>query len=296
MTAAAKEMISETGGGVRLLGSYSPQTTKQPKGLVIFLHGWEGSIDSTYIVRIGGYLHQKGYAIFRLNFRDHGDSHHLNPGLFYATLLDEVHQTVKQVAENLLQCPAFLVGFSLGGNFALRIARKVSKDPIRNIKHIISISPVLDPQKATERIESIYYIHRYFLKKWHRSLKKKQALFPDLYDFSEIFKINSIRKITDVLIEKYSNLTSSDDYFKGYTLSGEDLKHTAIPVTLIIAADDPIIPIEDFYKLQLNGDINLTIQNYGGHNGFITGISLERWYEGELVALFDDIVCNQKND
>ncbi|MGD2270179.1 MAG: alpha/beta fold hydrolase [Desulfobacterales bacterium] len=288
MLEAAEEMILETGNGVRLLGSFSAPNRRKAKGLVIMLHGWEGSIDSSYMLRTGRCLFDHGYAVFRLNFRDHGVSHHLNTGLFYATLLEEVFQAVKQAAEMLNGYPAFLLGFSLGGNFALRIARQTSAAPIGNLKHIVSISPVLDPAKATDRIENCRYIRRYFLKKWQRSLGRKQAQFPHIYDFSEIMSLKSIRKITDELIRKYSDLESTDEYFKGYTLKGGDLKKIATPTTLIVAEDDPIIPIGDFHKLQLNSDTNMVIHRHGGHNGFIHGFALKSWYENKLVALFND--------
>ena len=292
MVAAAEEMVLDI-GGVRLLGSFSPQNRRSPRGLVILLHGWEGSMNSTYILQTGRYFYENGYSIFRLNFRDHGDSHHLNSGLFYATLLEEVFQAVKQAAEMLKEYPAFLVGFSLGGNFALRIARQTVTDSIENLRHVVSISPVLDPNKATDGIESSYYIHSYFLKKWRRSLTRKQKLFPHRYDFSQILALNSIRKITDALIARYSNLESTDDYFKGYTIGSSDLKNIVLPVTLLIAEDDPIIPFDDFQQLQLNNKTNLVAQRYGGHNGFVNGLRLRGWYESELLALFNDITSSQ---
>jgi predicted alpha/beta-fold hydrolase len=88
------------------------------------LHGWEGSVDSTYLQRCGRSLYRHGYDIFRLNFRDHGDSHHLNSGIFYAVLLEEVYQAVIQAAEFARGGPVFMIGFSLGGNFVLRILGK----------------------------------------------------------------------------------------------------------------------------------------------------------------------------
>ncbi|MBW2411022.1 MAG: alpha/beta hydrolase, partial [Deltaproteobacteria bacterium] len=83
---AARETIIETDDGTRLLGFHSTRTAGPAKGLVILLHGWEGSSDSTYILRTAEILYLNGYNIFRLNFRDHGESHHLNRGIFYAVL------------------------------------------------------------------------------------------------------------------------------------------------------------------------------------------------------------------
>ena len=83
---------------IRLLGSHSRHPATVPKGLVVLLHGWEGSIDSTYMRCTGRALYRRGYDLFRLNYRDHGCSHRLNEGIFYAVLLDEVFEAVAQAA------------------------------------------------------------------------------------------------------------------------------------------------------------------------------------------------------
>ena len=290
MTEAAREMIVTTSGGVRLLGFYSPQKSKKSNGLVILLHGWEGSVDSTYIVCTGKALYRRGYDIFRLNFRDHGDSRHLNQGIFYAVLLEEVFQAVHQVCRKAERMPAFLTGFSLGGNFALRIARRMLRTPIENLRHVVAISPVLDPAKSTSEIDQYPLIRIYFLKKWIRSLKKKQQLFPDVYDFAPLMSLKSIQAVTDLLLQHYSDFDSAAEYFKAYSLLKDAVKNVPVDTTIITAADDPIIPVEDFYQLELNGRTRLFIHDFGGHNGFIDGFFLKSWYEQQLADFFDEIV------
>jgi hypothetical protein len=78
--------ILDCGEGVRLLGHYSSQQAagRAPaKNLAILLHGWEGSAESLYVLSLGSYLFQRGCDVFRLNFRDHGPSHHLNEDIFH---------------------------------------------------------------------------------------------------------------------------------------------------------------------------------------------------------------------
>jgi predicted alpha/beta-fold hydrolase len=290
MRDAAREKIIDTDDGVRLLGYYSAQSTGFAKGLVILLHGWEGSSDSTYVLRTGKALYQNGYNIFRLNFRDHGESHHLNQGIFYAVLLEEVFEGVRQAARYADTLPVFLVGFSLGGNFALRILRRAIDEPVKDLRHTVSISPVLDPQKSTTRIDRYPIIKSYFLKKWRTSLQKKQRLFSDTYDFCNTFAHKSLQEVTDALLAEHSDYGSSAEYFKAYSILNDALKNIRVPTTIIAAADDPIIPIEDFDNLDTNDLTNLVIQPYGGHNGFLTGWSLQSWYEQKLVELFDEIV------
>ncbi len=285
----ARKQIIETAEGIKLLGYHSVQTDGQAKGLVILLHGWEGSTDSTYLLRCGRILYANGYDIFRLNFRDHGDSHHLNKGIFYAVLLEEVYQAVMQAAGFSGGRPVFLIGFSLGGNFVLRILKKCVNVPIKNLCHAVSISPVLNPQKSTANIDRITYIRKYFLAKWRRSLTKKQALFPNLYDFSDVMGVKTIQALTDALLEKYSDFPTAQAYFDAYSVMGPAIAEVHTPTTIVTAEDDPIIPINDFYDLKLNKHIRLVIHPHGGHNGFIAGFNLQSWYETMIICLFDRI-------
>jgi hypothetical protein len=285
----ASKKVVETTEGIKLLGYHSVQNDGQAKGLAILLHGWEGSTDSTYLLRCGRSLFANGYDIFRLNFRDHGDSHHLNQGIFYAVLLEEVYQAVTQAAGFSNGRPVFLVGFSLGGNFVLRILKKCVNVPIKNLCHAVSISPVLNPQKSTAKIDRITYIRKYFLAKWRRSLIKKQALFPDLYDFTDVMGVKTIQALTDALLEKYSDFPGAQAYFDAYSVMGPAIAEVHTPTTIVTAEDDPIIPIEDFYDLKLNKHIRLVIHPHGGHNGFIAGFNLQSWYEDMIIRLFDQI-------
>ena len=287
---AAREITIKTPQGIRLQGYHSAQDSAPPRGLVILLHGWEGSADSTYIACTGRALYRSGYDIFRLNFRDHGGSHHLNRGIFYAVLLEEVFQAVQQISRIVEEKPVFLVGFSLGGNFALRIARQSGHAPIKYLAHVVAISPVLDPEKATVRIDRQPMIRRYFLKKWMQSLQIKQGLFPEDYDFSEVYKLNTIMAVTDKMIEDYSDYNSASEYFKGYAILNDAIDDLPVSTTIVTAADDPIIPVDDFYELKLNHRTELIIHPHGGHNGFIDGFFLKSWYEQELANWFDEMV------
>ncbi|XPS82275.1 alpha/beta hydrolase fold protein [Desulfosarcina variabilis str. Montpellier] len=286
MAGAARETILTTREGIRLLGYHSSQPRPHSKGLVILLHGWEGSSDSTYIRTTGRYLYQSGFDVFRLNFRDHGPSHHLNTGIFYAVLLDEVFDAVSQICAAASPAPCFLVGFSLGGNFALRIARKCAGQPIAGLRQVVAISPVLDPDKATDRIDNSSFILKYFLKKWRRSLSIKQTLYPEHYDFSSLLTIDNIREMTECLLDRYSSYDGAQAYFQKYTLVDGQLSGITIPTTIITAQDDPIIPVEDFYGLHTSPSTRLIIQPYGGHNGFLESWRLNGWYEHMVRDLF----------
>ena len=289
MISCAEEKILDAGGGIRLQGFISHPRSSQSKGLVILIHGWEGSAMSTYIVSTGEYLFNRGYTIFRLNLRDHGDSHHLNEGFFWAILLDEVFEAVKQAAQ-MTSMNAFLAGFSLGGNFALRIARKCAEHPIKNLQHVVAVSPGLNPDQSTDAIDNDFLLRYYFIKKWRNSLRKKQELFPHRYRFGDLLTTNSVRKMTEKIISRYGAYADVLTYFSGYTLTGDALKDICLPTTIITSADDPIIPIDDFYRLVLPSCVRLIVHQFGGHNGFVESIPFRCWYEQKIDAIANGYV------
>jgi len=285
LSSCAQPLVLNLEGGVRLSGALSPARQTPARGLMILLHGWEGSIHSNYMAATGQYLLDHGMTVFRLNLRDHGDSHHLNEGLFYATFLDEVYQAVLAVARMVPGIPVYLCGFSLGGNFALRIVRDWPSDLVKDVdlEHVIAISPPLDPSKATDAIDRHRFIRWYFLKKWRRSLIRKQRLFPERYDFADILNLPTIREMTEKLLRRYSAYPNAAAYFNGYTLCGGDFEALSIPTTIVTSQDDPIIPVEDFYQLSVNRHLRVMVHPYGGHNGFISNWRGRTWYEKYLM-------------
>ncbi|MFO8110978.1 MAG: alpha/beta fold hydrolase [Desulfosalsimonadaceae bacterium] len=286
MRDAAREMIIETTDKTRLQGFYSPHPA--PAGVVLLIHGWEGSSDSTYVRCTGRYFFERGYSIFRLNLRDHGSSHHLNAGLFFGSLFKEVFDALGHVARLEPDLPLFMAGFSLGGNYILRLSVHARQQPIPNLSHAVAVSPVIDPARATRRIDSRPSFRYYFLRKWRRSLVRKQAAFPGKYDFADVFEMNSVYEVTAALLKRYARFSSPEEYFQSYTLSGSLLGDIGVPTTIISAQDDPIIPADDFEHITLNDRTRLSMQRHGGHNGFIESLDLRVWYQPLMEKLFQN--------
>ncbi|HSS05660.1 MAG TPA: alpha/beta fold hydrolase, partial [Rhodanobacteraceae bacterium] len=126
----AVEHIVDCGDGVRLQGFHTTQRAlPEARGLVVLLHGWEGSARSNYVLSSGARLLREGFDVFRLNFRDHGETHHLNREIFHSCRIDEVVAAVGAIAEHFPARALAIAGFSLGGNFALRYGRDGRQDP-----------------------------------------------------------------------------------------------------------------------------------------------------------------------
>lgn len=286
MLRTSREMIVDAGDGVRLQGFYSPQPDGSNKGLVILIHGWEGSSDSMYLVSAAGHLYDQGLNVFRLNLRDHGESHHLNPGLFHSCRIDEVTGAVKRICADLSgRGKTFLAGFSLGGNFALRVALRAPGRGF-HLDRVVAVCPVLHPPTSMASLEKGWFVyHHYFIRKWKHSLRKKQALFPEIYDFSDPAIFKSLSCITAHMVKRYTDFPDMLTYLNGYAITGDVLAPLTVCSHIIASLDDPIIPSRDYKNLARPQSLTLTLTNQGGHCGFLTGPRMQSWVDTTMAEL-----------
>ena len=104
MLACADTQIVDCGDGVRLLGHYSSQSAAGARRRVTSRScctaGKAARTRST-CCRSAAHLFSLGCDVFRLNFRDHGPSHHLNEDIFHSCRLDEVVGAVRRIQQTL---------------------------------------------------------------------------------------------------------------------------------------------------------------------------------------------------
>ncbi|MDX1958845.1 MAG: alpha/beta fold hydrolase [Leptospiraceae bacterium] len=257
--------------GVKFSG-YCDYTDKPSRGTIVFIHGWEGSANSSYSMRGSRYFLNLGFDVIRLNLRDHGDSHSFNIEPFHGCRLEETYELIKKLTSDSKK-PFHLIGFSLGGSYVSRLALKASqKNGLKNVSSYFAISPSIQPKKATARIEENPIYRFYFLKSWKKSLDLKKKFFPDYYDEKDWKNAKSVMSLTEKLVTKYGGFASLDSYFNGYAIDNKDFKKLKRNLYILISKDDPIIPHEDFEKLEPNSFLEITSTNYGGHNGFLQNV------------------------
>ncbi len=291
-TAATHEaMVLDAGDGVRLQGIASVPVDAAPRALALLLHGWEGSAESSYMQLTAARLLQAGFAVFRLDFRDHGGSHHLNEGLFHSNRLDEVVGAACAVARRWPDLPLVAAGFSLGGNFALRLALRAPGAGL-TLRRVAAVCPLLDPARTMDAMEAGPAIYmRYFEHKWRRSLARKRALFPQVHGFGDDVLRLRMRALTAWMVAHDTGFPHLDAYFDGYSIARDRLLALPLPVDVLMAQDDPVIPADEFQRIAGYPNIALELAAHGGHCGFIESASLdgyaERWVADRLLRVLD---------
>jgi predicted alpha/beta-fold hydrolase len=285
LLASSQATVLDCGDGVRLLGLLS----KQPqlgRALVVLLHGWEGCAASDYMLSMGGALYNAGFDVFRLNFRDHGGTFDLNLDLFHSCRITEVVNAVANIASLNLDQPLMLAGQSLGGNFALRVAVRAKTAGIA-IERVIAVCPVLRPHSTMQALDEGWWLYRYyFLHRWRGSLAAKAAAFPGCYQFGDLRRFRTLTATTDFFVREYTEFPDLDAYLNGYALTGNALAELAVSSRVIIAADDPIIPVRDLALIARPEIMQVDLYRQGGHCGFVHNYAFDSWIAEELVADF----------
>jgi len=258
LRAQAQELLLECGDEVRLqaflsraavaAGAPGAASEADVQRVAILLHGWEGSAEATYVLSLGSLLLARGFDVVRLNLRDHGATHHLNRDIFHSCRLAEVVGATRALAQRFPGARLYLAGFSLGGNFTLRVAADAQLPDA--VAGVVAVSPVLDPEVTLAALETGPAIYRRsFLKRWSRSLRRKQHAWPGVHEFDPMLRLKDLRAMTAGLVATSTDFPSLAAYLDGYALTGERLATLHAPASVLLADDDPIVPAADLARL-----------------------------------------------
>lgn len=184
-----------------------------------------------------------------------------------------------------------VAGYSLGGNFALRVAMRARAAGLP-LARVAAVCPVLDPAVTMTRLEQGIPVYlRYFEQSWRESLRRKRDRFPQYYDFDDRVLKLEMRELTRWMVERHTDFDTLDDYFNGYAIAGDRLAGLDVPADLLTAEDDPVIPVEEFHALHLPDTALIEIAHWGGHCGFLETARLdgyaERWVAQRLSAALE---------
>lgn len=282
----SRSLLLSGGNGAHLLGYWTPGADPQAP-LAILLHGWEGTTDSGYLLSCANRLITEGYQVLRVALRDHDQSHHLNRELFHSCRLDEVVNAISHGIKRIDAKRNHLIGFSLGGNFAIRISEQLSSQTTR-LDSSVAICPLMiaaDTMKKLQFGPAIY--HHYFSQKWRRSIRKKMSLYPQDYTQLDLKRVKSLQALTDYFVQHHTDFASTDHYFDGYSIYAERLTRLSIPVNILMSLDDPIIDPSFLKPLESLPSIKVTYTEHGGHCGFIKNRQHESWADDFVVAKLD---------
>ena len=250
------------------------------KKKVIFFPGWLGHKDSKYLIPIAHLLHINNFDIIRIHPIDHGDTEHLNKDFFRATDIQTLIEAVKFIGNKYQNNEIHLIGFSLGGNIALRIS---ACESINFVKSTVVISPVIDPEISMRAMDNTSWIlKKYFVNKWRRSLRRKMRLH-NISNLEEPLKYKNLEKMTEFFTKNFSPHSDVKELFSGYAITQVIINKIKNNTLIYSSVDDPCVPIEPLCKLHQTDNVKFKPQQYGGHCGFIDDFKFNSSVYEEIV-------------
>lgn len=280
---ATESVVLQAADGTRLLAELDHGPHASAK-LVVVLHGWEGSSRSPYMILTAKRLLDEGFDVLRINLRDHGDSHHLNRELFNSTRSPEVASALQGFIDRHEYQRVLICGYSLGGSFALRIAADSGLE--LGLDGAVAVCPPVEPKSAMRALNSGFFVYeRYFFNRWHRSLRRKLECFPELGYGADLARARTVDDLNRLFVPRHTRYATVDEYFAAYAVTGDRLARLGVPTAIVAAEDDPIIPAEDFARIDPHELLEIDLQRFGGHCGFIKNLAVRSWVEDRLIEL-----------
>ena len=257
----------------RVLAHCHWQSNPRNHPTVVALHGLEGSSQAHYMRGIADKVFAAGLNVVLLNQRNCGNTEHLSRGLYHSGLTDDPKAVLQELIEVDGISNTAIIGYSLGGNVALRLGGQLTNDYPLALRAICAVSPTIDLNLCVhaleERRNSIYEWN--FVRNLKRRMLKKIQLFPGQFDAKPLSRIRSVRDFDEEYTAPYHGFRDADDYYHRAS-SLRVVNQISIPTLIISAKDDPFVPPRQFSETEIanNPHIKTNITRHGGHCGFLT--------------------------
>jgi len=225
---------------------------------------------------------ESGFGVIRLNVRNCGGTEHLAPTLYHSGLTADLRSVIDQLAPK----PVFVVGFSMGGNMALKLAGEWGDDPPGHVLGVCSISAPIRLGECSKRIgefrNRVYEIR--FLRQLRAALRKKRRLQPEIFPEWDFSGVDSIWEFDDRFTAPSFGFGTAENYYAQASAAGY-LDKIRVPALVLQAEDDPFIPFETYRDeaFDSNPALSLLTSRNGGHVAFLATRSPRFWAEAQAV-------------
>src|SRR5579883_2111066 len=262
-----------------------PETWRPGGRIALLVHGLGGSHRSGYMNRVARQLLAHGLRVVRMDLRGCGRGMALARRPYHGGCSDDVRAAALAIAAWSPASPLVLIGFSLGGNIALKLAGEAAAEPVANLERVAAISPPVDLTRcaALLGLPRNRWYERYYVSGLLRQVRQRQALFPEEATI-QFPRRMTMRLFDDLYTSPRCGFENALHYYR-CAGAAPLLPRIQVPALILTARDDPFVAVEPFDALVPPPHLELIILNRGGHLGFLGrhGAGGIRWAEQRVV-------------
>ena len=248
------------------------QNYDSKRSIILFLHGLEGSSQSSYIQRMMKIAIEKNYNAVCLNFRGCDGEANSKLKSYHAGEIGDLNTVVKKlISEKTPDQKIYLVGFSLGANVLLKWLAE--SELSKFIAKAIAVSVPFELAGAAGALgKGFSRIYEWWLLKClKQSLQRKKSIFLQ-YNFTYNEKnLKSFWEFDDLITAKLNGFKDVYDYYEKSS-SRQFIKKIKVNTLIVHAKDDPFLLYENIPQVnEINNSVKLEVTKNGGHLGFVEG-------------------------
>jgi predicted alpha/beta-fold hydrolase len=258
--------------------------SQQPEGPVageiVMVHGLEGSGEAGYIRSLSAAALRAGFAAHRFHMRTCGGTERYCKTLYHAGLTTDLLAVLRQFRD-AGRGPAFLAGFSLGGNVVLKLAGELGEAALPLIRGVCAVSTPLDLDACARRLaepDNRLYQARFVRRMRGRMIATRS------YTPRDFAGLRSVMDIDDHITAPSFGFGNAKSYYQSQSSIGF-LAGLRVPAILIQAKDDTLVPFRIFESKAIcsNPRVELLATDFGGHLGFLDRKPLRFWADHAIL-------------
>ena len=281
----AIDTVYETEPGVRVLVREHHPPSAEAKGEILLVHGLEGSADSGYMRSFAHYGAMAGWRVHRTNIRTCGPTENWCKTLYHAGLTTDIKFIARTLAAQA-RGPIFIVGYSLGGNQVLNAAAELCLESPGVIAGVCAVSTPIQLAACSRKIEepaNFIYMNR-FLSSMKKRMRRRAAAMPGAFSLEGLDDVRTIYEIDDKITAPHFGFGTADNYYATQSAAVR-LGQVDIPVLMVAAEDDPIVPIScyDHPVMKTNPNVRFERMRRGGHVSFLARGDSRFWLDHFLL-------------
>ncbi len=215
--------------------------------LAVLLHGLTGSEDDPYLRDAAAGLLRRGFPVLRLNLRGSTQSLARSTSHYHLGRTTDLQEALAVLPAALTGKGVVLAGWSLGGAMVLNLlGRDMAGLP--RVLGAAAIGPLLQPELAHRTIDANPLFGRALL-----ALYRREVLAVSATDLPEGLRLAARRASS--LVEFEATVTAPRFGYPSYAVYCEvnrpaaALAQIRVPTLLVMAADDPLVPIESMAEI-----------------------------------------------
>jgi predicted alpha/beta-fold hydrolase len=235
-------------------------------GEIVMVHGLEGSGQAGYMRSLSAAALGAGFAAHRFHMRTCGGTERLCQTLYHAGLTSDLLAVLRQLRSEG-RAPAFLVGFSLGGNVVLKLAGELGESARPLVRGVCGVSAALDLAACARRIAQP--ANRFYERRFVRRMRARLCA-TGRYEERNFRGLHSVKEIDDRITAPSFGFGDAANYYRTQSAI-RCVDGIRVPVLLIQAMDDTIVPFDIFAAgaVRANPRIEVLATEHGGHVGFV---------------------------